>query len=182
MSPTTAKPSDSLADAYTTRFGAVRSAAISGNPVHVTYVDKEDSPFYVLEFKYRSRALLELEDIVERASCDIVGSDCRQADGVLAALPRTSPSPAPASPARSPKAALKSPDIKGKKRKTDVITLSDDDDDETDLRAKVARLEAENAKLKSGGVKAEKKPKVKDEPLRMNIKKENGQMVIHLLD
>ncbi|BGP28671.1 hypothetical protein JCM10296v2_000407 [Rhodotorula toruloides] len=155
--------SKKAATSHQAGFGAVRSAASTGHSVHVTFVDKEDNPFYLLEFKYRSRALLELEDIVEP-------------------LPRTSPSPEPAPPAPSLRAALKSPHIKVKKRKTAVITLSDDDDDdESHLRA-VARLEAENAKLKNGGVKEEKKPKIKDEPLRMNVKKENGQTVIDLLD
>ncbi|EGU13324.1 hypothetical protein RTG_00491 [Rhodotorula toruloides ATCC 204091] len=145
-------------------FGAAKPSTNTSVPVQVTYVDKEDNPFYVLEFKYRSRALLELEDIVEP-------------------LPHASPSPEPAPAAPSPNAARKSPDVKLNKRKTNVITLSDDDDDDdSDLRAKIARLEAENAKLKNGGVKEEKKPKIKDEPLRMNVKKENGQTVIDLLD
>ncbi|BGO99290.1 hypothetical protein JCM10021v2_002962 [Rhodotorula toruloides] len=147
-----------------TSFGAAKPSTNTSVPVQVTYVDKEDNPFYVLEFKYRSRALLELEDIVEP-------------------LPHASPSPEPAPAAPSPNAARKSPDVKLNKRKTNVITLSDDDDDDdSDLRAKIARLEAENAKLKNGGVKEEKKPKIKDEPLRMNVKKENGQTVIDLLD
>ncbi|GEM06188.1 hypothetical protein Rt10032_c01g0205 [Rhodotorula toruloides] len=144
--------------------GAAKASVYTDRPCSVKYVDHDDCPSYTLEFKYRSRTLLELEDIVEP-------------------LPRASPSPEPAPAAPSHKSARKSPDVKSKKRKTDVITLSDDDeDDESGLRAKVARLEAENAKLKQGGVKEENKPKVKDEPLSMKVKKEGGQMVIDLLD
>lgn len=74
------------------------------------------------------------------------------------------------------------------KRKKIELTLpesSDEDDNGGKLRAKIARLEAENAKLR-GGVKSEPAIRVEDE---FKVKKknytttqENGKMVLDLLD
>ncbi|GEM06187.1 hypothetical protein Rt10032_c01g0204 [Rhodotorula toruloides] len=82
---------------------------------------------------------------------------------------RATPPPNPLEPASSPATG---PSLK--KRKTDVITISDDEDGDAAHSHKVAK--------QKGGVKAEKKAKIKDEPLRMKVKKEGGQTVIDLLD
>ncbi|GAA6004399.1 hypothetical protein JCM10207_000709 [Rhodosporidiobolus poonsookiae] len=97
-------------------YGAERVKVDSGSRTSLRYIDPYRSPWRVLEFKYRSRMLLELEDIVE---------------GVSLVLPFLSDSPADPQSASS-----------GKKKRA-AISLSPDSDE--DLRAKVARLEKDLA-------------------------------------
>ncbi|BGP36612.1 hypothetical protein JCM10449v2_000513 [Rhodotorula kratochvilovae] len=154
---------------HSTAFGAAKYSPDNSSTSSVRWIDPYRQPYYTLEFRYRSRALLELEGIVEAA-------------------PQPSPSPEPVASTSGAAAAARagsgsSPSANRKKRKGSAISLSDDDDAGEDLRAKIARLEAENAKLK-GGVKREKedvKPKVKGEPIG-KVRTENGKTVIDLLD
>lgn len=85
------------------------------------------------------------------------------------------------------------PQKKGPKRRTIELTLSDSDsdDDGADLRAKVARLEAENARLRGpsavkleGGrkVKAEKGVKAEKEEVDFKVTKKDGKVVLDILD
>ncbi|GAA5852924.1 hypothetical protein JCM9279_000079 [Rhodotorula babjevae] len=156
---------------HSTAYGAAKVLATSGLTAMVDWIDRIASPFWTLEFKYRSRALLELEDIVK----PIVEPSPPPADA------RAASASASASGSGSP--AVKG---KGKKRKATTISLSDSDyDDEDDLRAKVARLAAENNRLKGGGVKREKddvKPMIEGEPIGKTSKDEKGRTVIDLLD
>ncbi|BGP28672.1 hypothetical protein JCM10296v2_000408 [Rhodotorula toruloides] len=135
---------------HSTSYGEAKYQPETGQRVEITWIDAWKSPYHTLSFRYRSRTLLELGDIVKP-------------------IIRATPPPNPLEPASSPAAESLS-----RKRKTDVIVISDDDDD--------AAQRTEVVKQINGGVKAEKKPKVKDEPLRMNVKKEGGQTVIDLLD
>ncbi|BGP36613.1 hypothetical protein JCM10449v2_000514 [Rhodotorula kratochvilovae] len=147
---------------HSTAYGEAQTSVASQQSDSVIWVDPYGTPGYTLEFKYRSRALLELEDIVKPR---------------LAA----SPPPARAASAAASASGSGSPVDSRKKRKTSALSLSDNEDE--DLRAKIARLESENSKLK-GGVKREKgdvKPKVKGEPIG-KVRKENGRTVIDLLD
>ncbi|BGP44688.1 hypothetical protein JCM10450v2_000502 [Rhodotorula kratochvilovae] len=154
---------------HSTAFGAAKYSPDNSSTSSVRWIDPYRQPYYTLEFRYRSRALLELEGIVEAA-------------------PQPSPSPEPVASTSGAAAAARagsgsSPAANRKKRKGSAISLSDDDDAGEDLRAKIARLETENAKLK-GGVKREKedvKPKVKGEPIG-KVRTENGKTVIDLLD
>ncbi|GAA5932534.1 hypothetical protein JCM3775_005946 [Rhodotorula graminis] len=159
---------------HSTAYGAAKTSVSSGQTTLVDWIDGLGSPFWTLEFKYRSRALLELEGIVK---------------------PVVEPSPPPAnaratsaspSTSGSNAAELKG---KGQKRKAAIISLSDSDyDDQDDLRAKVARLEAEVGQLRgggAGGVKREKedvKPEVEGERIGKTSKDEKGRTVIDLLD
>ncbi|GAA5852940.1 hypothetical protein JCM9279_000086 [Rhodotorula babjevae] len=154
---------------HSTAYGAAKASVTSGQADSVDWIDRVESPFWTLEFKYRSRALLELEDIVK---------------------PIVEPSPPPvharAASASASASGSGSPAAKdkGKKRKATAISISDSDDDD-DLRAKVARLEAENSQLRGGDVKREKgdvKPVVKGEPIGKSSKDEKGRTVIDLLD
>ncbi|GAA5826951.1 hypothetical protein JCM11251_002177 [Rhodosporidiobolus azoricus] len=131
-------------------YGAAKSNVDSGKRVRCDYVDRYGSPFKVLEFKYRSRALLELDDIIE-------------------------PEPAAAEASPPPAPVASSSSSSGKKRQ--AISLSPDANDH-DLRAKVAKLEAENAALKK--VKAE--PGVKREPVAGGSKVKGEKIVIDLCD
>ena len=49
------------------RYGEAQTSVASQQSDSVIWVDPYGTPGYTLEFKYRSRALLELEDIVKRA-------------------------------------------------------------------------------------------------------------------
>ncbi|GAA5916943.1 hypothetical protein JCM8208_001653 [Rhodotorula glutinis] len=152
---------------HSTAYGAAKASATTGQADSVDWIDRVGSPVWTLEFKYRSRTLLELEDIVK---------------------PIVAPSPPPAN-ARAAStstsvSASGSPAVKDKKRKAKAISISDSDDEDDDLRAKVARLEAENNQLR-GGVKREKgdvKPKIKGERIGKTSKDEKGRTVIDLLD
>ena len=100
----------------------------------------------------------------------------------------TSPSPAPGAGSRASSSSAAA-GKKNQKRKKIELTLpesSDEDDDGGgDLRAKIARLEGENARLRGGvkaepGVKVKDKPKVKKEKLKCT--QEKGKVVLDLLD
>ncbi|GAA5917886.1 hypothetical protein JCM8208_007647 [Rhodotorula glutinis] len=153
---------------HSTAYGAAKASVASSHTDSVDWIDRFGSPFWTLEFKYRSRTLLELEDIVK---------------------PVVAPSPPPANARAASTSASASgsgsPAVKDKKRKATAISLSDSDyDDEDDLRAKVARLAAENKQLR-GGVEREKddvKPKIKGERIGKTSKDEKGRTVIDLLD
>lgn len=105
-----------------------------------------------------------------------------------ARVPSTSASPAPGAGARA-RSSSATAGKKNQKRKKIELTLpesSDEDDDGGgDLRAKIARLEGENARLR-GGVKAEPGVKIKDEPKvkkeKYKTTQENGKVVLDLLD
>ncbi|GAA5972263.1 hypothetical protein JCM11641_002378 [Rhodosporidiobolus odoratus] len=125
---------------HSTSFGAAVHRPVAGHSDSVQYIDPEDSPGAILEFKYRSRALLELDGIVE---------------------------PAPVEDASSAPAASTS---SGKKRAA-VALDAGSGDEEASLRAKVAKVEAENAALK----------KVKKEPASSKVKKEKP-VVLDLCD
>ncbi|BGP44701.1 hypothetical protein JCM10450v2_000515 [Rhodotorula kratochvilovae] len=132
------------------------------------HIDGTDSPFYTLEFKYRSRALLELDDIVAPA----------------ASPASPTPPPVASTSATARGSGESSPATKRKKRKSSAAALEGENED---LRAKIARLEAENSHLKDAGVKREGggegdvKPLVKGEPIG-KVSTENGRTVIDLLD
>ncbi|GAA5932508.1 hypothetical protein JCM3775_005939 [Rhodotorula graminis] len=156
---------------HSTAYGAAKTSVSSGQADSVDWIDRLGSPFWTLEFKYRSRALLELEDIVK---------------------PVVEPSPPPAN-ARATSASTSasgsgSPVVRDKMRKATAISISDSDGDD-DLRAKVARLEAEVGQLRggggAGGVKREKedvKPEVEGERIGKTSEDEKGRTVIDLLD
>ena len=105
-----------------------------------------------------------------------------------ARVPSTSASPAPGDGSRA-RSSSADAGKKNQKRKKIELTLpesSDEDDDGGgDLRAKIARLEGENARLR-GGVKAEPGVKIKDEPKvkkeKYKTTQENGKVVLDLLD
>ncbi|BGP36625.1 hypothetical protein JCM10449v2_000526 [Rhodotorula kratochvilovae] len=132
------------------------------------HIDGTDSPSYTLEFKYRSRALLELDDIVAPA----------------ASPASPTPPPVASTSATARGSGESSPATKRKKRKSSAAALEGENED---LRAKIARLEAENSQLKDAGVKREGggegdvKPLVKGEPIG-KVSTENGRTVIDLLD
>ena len=104
-----------------------------------------------------------------------------------ARVPSTSASPAPGDGSRA-RSSSADAGKKNQKRKKIELTLSDSSDEDSsggDLRAKIARLEAENARLR-GGVKSEPGVKVEDD---IKVKKEkytttqeNGKVVLDLLD
>lgn len=105
-----------------------------------------------------------------------------------ARVPSTSASPAPdaGARARSSSATTRKKDQKRKKIELTLPDSSDEDDDGGgDLRAKIAHLEGENARLR-GAVKFEPGIKIKDEPTvkkdKYKTTQENGKVVLDLLD
>lgn len=156
----------SLPDRLSRSYGEAKYQPESGARDRIAWIDPWKSPCHTLAFRYRSRTLLELEDIVKRESYRLALHRC-PAETSFVAIVHATPPPNLLEPASSPAAGPSS-----RKRKTDVITISDDEDDDA----------VERGKQNKGGVKTEKKPKVRDEPLRMAVKKENGQTVIDLLD
>lgn len=105
-----------------------------------------------------------------------------------ARVPSTSASPAPDAGARA-RSSSATAGKKNQKRKKIELTLPDSSDEEDDsggdLRAKIARLEGENARLR-GAVKAEPGVKIKEEPKikkeKYKTSQENGKVVLDLLD
>ncbi|GAA5857068.1 hypothetical protein JCM8547_007940 [Rhodosporidiobolus lusitaniae] len=129
-------------------FGAEKIKVDTGRRSELHWIDPYTQPFRILEFKYRSRALLELDGIVE--DNPFLLFSLKQGKLTLFCQQRLN-------------------------KKRAVISLLPDYDEEEDLRSKVARLQAENAKLK----------KVKREPnaesgSSSKVKKE--KVVISLLD
>ncbi|BGP44687.1 hypothetical protein JCM10450v2_000501 [Rhodotorula kratochvilovae] len=153
---------------HSTAFGEAKQRVRSSTERVLDWIDRSDSPFYTLEFKYRSRALLELEDIVAPA----------------ASPASPTPPPVASTSATARGSGESSPATKRKKRKSSATALEGENED---LRAKIARLEAENSQLKDSGVKREDggegdvKPRVKGEPIG-RVSTENGRTVIDLLD
>ncbi|GAA5878626.1 hypothetical protein JCM1840_003532 [Sporobolomyces johnsonii] len=126
----------------------------------VDYVDQIGRPIQTFEFKYRSRTLLELQDLVEPA-------------------PATPAAPAPPAPPAPPRTVAGSSTSNRNKRKASapvqvdkdgVIVLSSDDDsdehDATGALSTIARLEAEIDRLKKSKEKPGSK-KVKKERLEV---------------
>ncbi|BGP52845.1 hypothetical protein JCM8202v2_000402 [Rhodotorula sphaerocarpa] len=131
---------------HSTAYGAPKAAPAQSARVNTDYLDNE--PCYSFVFQYRSRAMLELERIVEpsaEAAALPAGADARE-----------SPSPA-----------------------------SSSDADGGDLRAKIARLEAENARLRGpGGVKLKGSRKIKAEKEEVDFKvtEKDGKTVLDIFD
>lgn len=188
------------------RYGAAKVKVASGTADSVQYIDPIESPWHTLEFKYRSRGMAGACHIWSRATESLLGchgsqrfSSWRTSSSVqffprrasvvhlltsdrLAAVIRESITPeAPASSTTSPAAGKSASGSNAgrNKRKGSALSLSDSEEDE-DIHAKIARLEAENERLK---VKNEDvKPKLpKGEPIG-KIKHENGRVVLDLLE
>ncbi|GJN91526.1 hypothetical protein Rhopal_004549-T1 [Rhodotorula paludigena] len=148
---------------HSTSYGAAKVKVASGTADSVQYIDPIESPWHTLEFKYRSRALLELENIVKPVNRE---SNTPEAPTSFTTSPDAGKSASGSNAGRN-------------KRKGSALSLSDSEEDE-DIHAKIARLEAENERLR---VKNEDvKPKLpKGEPIG-KIKHENGRVVLDLLD
>ncbi|GAA5866350.1 hypothetical protein JCM3774_006626 [Rhodotorula dairenensis] len=149
---------------HSTAYGPPKKTARAGKAARVDYTDPFGHPQYSLIFKYRSRAILEAEGIAETLD----EAEPVQPEQERGSSPSGSPAPGPAPHARSSSTAA------GRKRKKIELTLpesdSDDDADGGDLRAKIARLEAENAKLRG------------NEKVKVKVTTENGKVVLDLLD
>ncbi|KAG0666066.1 hypothetical protein C6P46_005417 [Rhodotorula mucilaginosa] len=166
---------------HSTVFGAPKLVPAVYHKNRISWIDKWRSPMYCLTFQYRSRALLEIDGIAEPLEAPEPVPEAQ------ARVPSTSASPAPGDGSRA-RSSSADAGKKNQKRKKIELTLSDSSDEDSsggDLRAKIARLEAENARLR-GGVKAEPGVKVEDE---IKVKKEkytttqeNGKVVLDLLD
>ncbi|GAA5864981.1 hypothetical protein JCM1840_005697 [Sporobolomyces johnsonii] len=117
---------------------------------HTEYVDQHKRPSQIFEFKYRSRALLELQGLVE-------------------------PAPAPPQPVAGPSTSKGNKRKASTSLQVDkdgaIVISSDDDSDEDDAAAELARLDAEIEKLKKRKEKLGSK-KVKEEPGSTEVKKE----------
>ncbi|KPV78274.1 uncharacterized protein RHOBADRAFT_50761 [Rhodotorula graminis WP1] len=153
------------------------------------WIDRPASPYYTLEFKYRSRDLLEIDKIVEPEPAS--PSLARRSPPLQPAVASTSNANAAAA------ASTSSSSASGKKRRqsTSESSSTSRDQELQEMRAKIARLEEENSQYRtgagastSGAVKRENggdedvKPAfVKGEPIG-KTKMENGRMVIDLLD
>ncbi|GAA5958151.1 hypothetical protein JCM8115_003996 [Rhodotorula mucilaginosa] len=167
---------------HSTAFGPPKFVPDSSRGCRLSWIDKWQSPMYSLIFQYRSRALLEIDGIAEPLEAPDPVPEAQ------ARVPSTSASPAPGAGARA-RSSSATAGKKNQKRKKIELTLpesSDEDDDGGgDLRAKIARLEGENARLR-GGVKAEPGVKIKDEPKvkkeKYKTTQENGKVVLDLLD
>ncbi|BGP52846.1 hypothetical protein JCM8202v2_000403 [Rhodotorula sphaerocarpa] len=165
---------------HSTAYGAPKVVPPQAERVTVDYID--GSPYHSFIFHYRSRAILELEGIVEPSAEAVAlpaAADARESSSPPGAVAAGTSEPAPQK--------------KKAKRRTIELTLSDSDsdDDGPDLRAKVARLEAENARLRGpsavkleGGrkVKAEKGVKTEKEEVDFKVTKKDGKVVLDILD
>ncbi|GAA5838411.1 hypothetical protein JCM9279_003235 [Rhodotorula babjevae] len=163
----------------------------TGRRTQCIAIDPSTRPSYTLEFKYRSRDLLELDGIVEPRPAS--PSPARPSPPLQPAVASNSTSPAVGAPSASSSSS-------GKKRRsssTDSGSTSRDQELQ-EMRAKIARLEEENSQYRAGAstsastsggaVKREaggdedvKPAFVKGEPIG-TTKMENGRMVIDLLD
>ncbi|GAA5837816.1 hypothetical protein JCM5353_002975 [Sporobolomyces roseus] len=140
-------------------FGAAKMVT-QRKRVPMTWIDSMSSPYVTFEIKYLSRNLLELQDIVK----PLVPVD-----------QDTTPSTSSSSRAKSSKKRKAS---NFTINKDGALVLSDDSDDEEEsLLAKVARLEAENKRLR-GGEEIIKVKKEKGESSIVKVKKE--KVVIEL--
>ncbi|GAA5991976.1 hypothetical protein JCM10908_000680 [Rhodotorula pacifica] len=167
---------------HATAFGAPKVEQASKLTTRVHYVDKWDSPMYSLIFKYRSRALLEIEGIIEPLEPAHPAAD-KQDRGTCSTGPKAGTAASAASSTGQKKLG---------KRKKIEIKLSESDEEDEDgaaLRAKIARLEAEVAQLRDNvppqpGSRRQTKPKgdKKEEKGKVKVKKENGKVVLDLLD
>ncbi|GAA6036581.1 hypothetical protein JCM8097_001236 [Rhodosporidiobolus ruineniae] len=104
-------------------FGAEKVKVDSGRRTRMHYIDPYRSPWRVLEFKYRSRTLLELEDIVK---------------------PLAAAKPEPALPVASTSSSGN-----GSSNKRNVISLSPDDDRGSLKRPKKEKKEGGAVKVKA---------------------------------
>ncbi|KWU46679.1 hypothetical protein RHOSPDRAFT_31495 [Rhodotorula sp. JG-1b] len=136
---------------------------------------------YSLIFQYRSRALLEIDGIADPLEAP------EPVPAVQERVSSTFASPAPRAGSHAGSSSATT-SRKSQKRKRIELTLSDSSDEDGgggDLRAKIARLEAENARLR-GGVKAEPGVKVEDEVKvkteKYKTRQENGKVMLDLLD
>ncbi|ORY50199.1 hypothetical protein BCR35DRAFT_310768 [Leucosporidium creatinivorum] len=144
---------------HQTSLGPARVTEVKRIAMKFNLIDSPSNPFVNFEFRYRSRALLELE-------------------GDAPAIPGPRPPLFPADPAPPPPIARKPPVpkiAKGIKRPVEIIIDSDDSDDGSTeverLRARVAELKRrEQMKLEPAT------PRVKDEKGNRpkNIKREKG--------
>ncbi|GAA5896657.1 hypothetical protein JCM5296_004200 [Sporobolomyces johnsonii] len=129
--------------------GQAKVAPVTGE-ARLQYVDQHKRPSQIFEFKYRSRALLELQGLVE-------------------------PAPAPPQPVAGPSTSKGNKRKASTSLQVDkdgaIVISSDDDSDEDDAAAELARLDAEIEKLKKRKEKLGSK-KVKEEPGSTEVKKE----------
>ncbi|ORY79701.1 hypothetical protein BCR35DRAFT_352618 [Leucosporidium creatinivorum] len=147
---------------HQTSLGPVQTHAATGALTY-TSIDSADNPCCTFEFRYRSRALLELEGHAPALPAPAV------APNVLAAQ---NPPPSAPKPLATPKKAEKE-----KKRPLEITIDSDDEEDGMTelerLRARVAELEAERERVKvEPGVKVKEE---KESSLK-KVKTEKGAL------
>ncbi|GAA5864771.1 hypothetical protein JCM1840_004894 [Sporobolomyces johnsonii] len=118
----------------------------------VKYVDRRERPVQIFEFKYRSRALLELQNVVE---------------------PAPAPSQAVAGPSTSSGNKRKA-STPAQDDKDGVLILSSDDDsgDEDGMLVLLAKRAQLDAKI------ARRKKRREEEPGSKKVKKESGSMKV----
>ncbi|BGP14102.1 hypothetical protein JCM10213_002399 [Rhodosporidiobolus nylandii] len=140
-------------------------AAVPTKPtsrVHGDYLDPKDSPFSALEFRYRSRAILQFEDFIPASPSP-------------PAEPSPSPSPPPvAGPSRARQASSSTPAASTSKRRTSVSVDLDDDALAAELASlrrqeRIAELEREQRRRSGAGANgSSSQQKVKAEPGKMD--------------
>ncbi|POY71324.1 hypothetical protein BMF94_5636 [Rhodotorula taiwanensis] len=164
---------------HTTSFGAPKTTTASQYTARTEHIDPFGSPRYSLVFQYRGRDLLEAEGIIEGA-LPVVAPRQRSASD--------SPPVEIESIAKASTSTSTSSGRQSKKRKKQIeLTLaeSSDEDDGSDLRAKVAKVEAASgeARVKTEpGKRVKFEPGVKAEKVNVKVSRENGKVVLDILD